>query len=231
MPLFAPIMWDPHYLLEVDALLLTAAREHARRARVPKSKIEPLTRRLDRLQERMDELDPWEDGDEVESLAIQMEGTYGELAAAYTPVFRLCAQAHINAALAIEAHTNRKILRHLAKEPGIEGVLRMSPVEKVQELLERKGGGPLGKDESPLPKFQTLVKTRNALVHYRPRRLPVPATRLPTPPRKLGLEPGLAQRSVRTAEEVIKEVCHRLGERPPHWASGEAYSVFAFEMD
>lgn len=231
VPRLKPDLSRPHYVLEVDALLLTAARSHTRRARVPKSKITPLTNRLGRLQGELDGLDPWEDYDRAESLAIQMEGAYAELAPAYTPVLRLCAQAHINAALAIEAHLNRRIMKSLHGDHDVERLLWLRPVEKLQELLDRRGGGKLGPRESPLPAFRSLVKTRNALVHYRPRRLPVPEVRAPRSPRKLGLEPGLAKQSVRTAEHVIAVVSRRLGDQVPSWVARPAWNVFSYEFE
>ena len=218
-------------MLEVDALFLTAARSLARRARIALSRIRPLTRRLDRLQERMDALDAWEDADEFTSLAIQMEGAYSELAAAVTPVLRLCAQTHVNAAAALEANINRRVLKHLRKAPDVSDVLWLGLPERVQELLRRKGAKPFEEKSPPFPELKALVSTRNALVHYKPRRLPVPETRLPKLPKRLGLEPGIARKSVDTVEKVIAQISERLEEEVPHWVTHSAYSVFSYELD
>ena len=187
MPQLHPLP-EPSYVLEVDALFLSSARRHLRHTRPAMTKIATLHRRLDRLQEQMDDAKACDDYDTQESLAHQLEGAYAELTAAYTPSLRHCAQANVLAAIAVEAHLNRHALRLRLDSKSRERLLWLPVEKKTQELLDRNGAPRFRENQRPFSELTKLMKRRHALVHYRPRRLGWPDTRAPRIPQKLGLD-------------------------------------------
>ena len=105
---------DPYFTLDMDALFMTAARSHLRYVDLPKS-VPRMQRRLENMQSRIDELDFWNDYDEIEPLSIQADGLHGALLMAYRPSLQHCAQVNVLAALSVEAHVNRRVYKAFPK--------------------------------------------------------------------------------------------------------------------
>lgn len=225
---FEPV--DPADLtvtLEVDALYLTSARMALRRTGRSK-RTRDLANRLQRMQWRMEELDPWEDYDEIEPLAIQMEGVHAELLAAYTPSLRYSAHTILFSALAVEAHANRRI-REILTGRRRRNLLRAGFVNKVQGLLDAAARTSFGEGSKEHRRLSRLAERRHALVHYRSRPLPAgDMLNLPQFPAGLPLSPRAARASFLSAVSILTSLNQLLGLEAPYWLHDEAWGLFAW---
>ncbi len=217
-----------YFTLDMDALFLTAARSHLRYVDLPRDVLR-MEQRLERMQSRIDELDGWNDYDEIEPLAIQADGLHGELLMAHRPSLQRCAQVNVLAALSVEAHVNRRVYQGFQKKQADKVI--WDPIEeRISRILAAKGAMPLPKNGKHLSNLRGLMRRRHALVHYRPRKLGWELNSAPRLPAKLGLSGDVARRSVVIAEEVIGEIHDRLDEQHPYWLKRSAHSFFGMEF-
>ena len=218
-----------YFTLDMDALFMTAARSHLRYVDLPKS-VAQMQRRLESMQSRIDELDSWNDSDEIEPLAIQADGLHSTLLMAYRPSLQRCAQVNVLAALSVEAHVNRRVYKAFPKSEA-EKVVWVPMEERINKVLRANGATPLPKTGKHLSNLRGLMRRRHALVHYRPRKLGWELNNVPKVPTKLGLSGDVARRSVVIAGEVIGEIHDRLDEQHPYWLKRSAVTFFGMEFD
>ena len=216
----------PYFTLNMDALFLTAARSHLRYVDLPSS-VWGQQRRLERIQSTIDDLD---DYDQAEPLAIQAVDLHEALLAAYRPSLQHCAQVNVLAALAVEAHVNRRVYDALSTKQA-EKVMWDPIEERINKALSAKGATPIPRNGKCLSDLRGLMRRRHALVHYRPRKLGYELTNAPKLPKKLGLSGTVARRSVVIAEELIGEIHDRMNEEDPYWLTRRAYTYFGTGYD
>lgn len=176
----------------------------------------------------MEELDPWEDYDEAEPLAIHMEGAHAELLAAYTPSLRYCAHTILFSALAVDAHANRRI-REILTGCRRKNLLRAGFVNKVQGLLDAAARVSFGEGSKEHRRLSRLAERRHALVHYESRPLPAgDMLNLPQFPADLPLSPRAARASFLSAVFILTSLNQLLGLEAPCWLRDEAWNFFAW---
>ena len=215
----------PEVILELDGLLLFAARQRVSRVVPGTTKIRRLTQRLIRLNAELDsyrqpdgddeeesEYDVADYYDEIVSIGGYLESTYYDLVRAFRPSWQHCGETIILAALSIEAHMNRRILE-LVKGEREQERLRWSkpPHKKMQKILNYLSKREFGATNRTFKAYQKVVKYRNNLAHYKPKLMFYDDGRPPKLPSDLGLIPREARRAVQVAEDLIEDFSKRLG--------------------
>ena len=168
-----PDAW--YSVLQVDGMHFSAAQRSLNRAKrafpavrsardVAAETQAEITELLDR--EKENERSYYED---IEPLAIKAEGQDTDLAAAYAPYLEAIASVHILAAASAEAHINDRSKSRLAGRYWRE--FEQLSLEAKWLLFPRIVGlGELDAGAEPLQGLARLVRRRNVLVHYKPKR-------------------------------------------------------------
>jgi hypothetical protein len=239
--LFTVTQW-PEWttVLAVDAMYLHAARQSLRRALVAQKRITRAERRLERHQARLDavttrygldEIGAAEHYDELEPLAIQMEGVEHKVGAAYGPFLQQLAAVHIFAAASLEAHINDRGQARLKGQHW--AAFEKLPLEtKWLHLPPLLGLPAFEPGAEPYQGFSRLVRFRNKLIHYRPKREKWRGNALPpTFLSELGLSVTDAEQAIACVGGMVKALAVRLGAEDVWWVDADEQNYFVLEVE
>jgi hypothetical protein len=221
-------------VLRVDAMYFHAAAQSLRCAAEACPEVDQQRARFVELQEEMDAIgeDEEETGqsryEEIERLAISMDGEAYTLGKLYAPCLQALASTHILSAAALEAHVNARA------ETALSGITwqkfeRLALEAKWLFLPHLLAVPPFDPGREPYQGFSRLVDFRNALVHYKQKREPWKPPGVPAFLADLGLTKELAEASVLAARRMISELATRIGEEVPSWLEAPDMSFFEVE--
>ena len=237
MPDFAEILKsmrkrpEPKLVLRLDALYYRSAQNQYRGLTRPERKISIAQERVDELleQERivLDEHGGDSDKayDELEPIAIQMEGADYQLSEAYEPLVRGIALIHILCAASLECHINSRARASL-RGKVVDEFDRLSITAKWLFLPKILGVGELDPGREPFQSFDRLIKTRNALLHYREKSEPWIGSTLPSFLSDIGISKTESKKSLESTKKMIETMAKFLSEDPPNWLKYNIASQF-----
>jgi hypothetical protein len=173
--------------------------------------------------------DPSRDDDEAHDLCVEVDRHWQSVDHAATELIRKVAATHILSAASLEAHINVRAQQVLNGKTFEEfDKLSISGKWLFYPLLVSAGRFDPGK--KPFQQFQTLIKRRNALVHYRVKRA---KTRHPydMPPQvdELGLRHAASKESLMAVSAMVKSLAKMEHRDVPDWVDNDWCS--AFEVD
>jgi len=172
---------------------------------------------------------------ELESVHIQMDGAQYNLGESHGPLMEHAATVHILSAAALEAHINgqadsligggkvpngRKLLEHFDRLP-LDGKWLLLP-----RFLGMPGFDP---GAQPFQGFTELVKLRNDLMHYKPKKEDWKSLELPDFIKELGLNLARAEYSLKAAKGMIESLATQLGQKTPYWLRISSANFFDVE--
>lgn len=228
-------------VLAVDALYYNAARDAQQEAGNCTRHIDRAEGRVNSLQRRIDALSHSPDGEEdtqlawknyskLEPLYIQIEGAEYNLGEAYGPMLQHLATVHILSAASAEAHINIRAQASLHGRDW-DAFERLSIDAKwlfFPKLLGLVGFDP---GVQPFQGFDSLLKIRNRLVHYRVHKEPWDSPGVPEFLGVLGLNLELGLRSLNAVRGMIAELARQLKEDAPHWLDRPQANFFEISLD
>lgn len=188
---------------------------------------------MDNLNEMFDrgEIDHATLYDKFEPLAIGMDSYEYAVGAAYGDLLKPIATVHLLCVASLEAHIN------IRAEQLMEGRIwksfgRLSIDAKWLFLPRLVGLVGFDPGAQPFQRFDRLIKTRNKLAHYKPRR--EPWTGSGAPPEflnDLGLTVKDAERSVSAVRSMVTRLAEQLSEGKPSWLEAGESNFFEIERD
>jgi len=245
MPIVIP---TPITYLMVDAMYFHAANEGYKTALSLAAPIQGAEERVRSLKERWDEIDlKYGYGDdaadendegidsahyqEIEPVAIQLEGAEYDVGVAYGPQIQAIAITHILSAASLETHITSRG-RDLLNGKLADQFERL-PIEAKWLLLPRVlGADGFNTSREPYQGFSKLIALRNGLIHYRGKEEPWTerTSGVPVFLKELGLTLNDARRSLETVRGMIALLAEQLNEDVPIWLRVDAISYFDFRI-
>jgi hypothetical protein len=176
--------------------------------------------------------DPDDDGDDdvFNDLNDELNRSWEPVNLAATELIRAAATAHILCAACLEAHINMQAERVLQRRDfdefdklAITGKWLFYPVFK--EVGKRFDPG-----REPYQGFQRLIKRRNALLHFKVKRVKTfnPFT-VPSFVEELGLRAAATTESLSAARGMIVTLAEMEQREVPEWIDGDSCSAFEYE--
>ena len=166
---------------------------------------------------------------EFERLAIQIESEETRLSAAYGPYLQHLASVHILAAASLEAHINQRAKSEFSGSMW-DTFERCSLEAKWMFFPHLRDCDAFDTGAEPFQGFGRLIKRRNDLTHYKPRREAWQSAGVPAFLDNLGLTIDHGEASIRTAEQMIVKLAVMLGEEAPLWFLAEGRLGY-FQME
>jgi len=208
-------------VLRADAMFYDAACRALQVARDAVPSIDRAQQLVDETSEKMDEIqsgDQWpQDGEqEFESLAIAMESYESSLSAAYAPFLQALSSVQMLTAASIESHINERAKARLTGREW-DAFERCTVDGKWIFFTRMFGCEGVTVGTEPLQGLFRVIKRRNALVHYKPRREQWSSPGVPTNLAELGLTLEAGEDSVNTNKCLIATLAEELGDGSPAW--------------
>ena len=226
--------------LEVDAMYCHMARQLRVRAGSSPSHIERAEGRLAAHRAKMDALDRHLADDEIdaathydrfESLAIQMESFEYGVGTAYGLLLEHVGAIHMLCVATLEAHINIRGKEFLSNRQWTT-FERLAVDAKWLYFPPLRGIAGFDPGVEPFQGFDRLIKIRNRLAHYKPRKeewrgSAVPPSFLVG----LGLTLEAADQSLVVVKNLVRELAGQLGEPEPWWLDSDASNFFGLETE
>ncbi|MFX1521792.1 MAG: hypothetical protein ACFFCD_17945, partial [Promethearchaeota archaeon] len=185
------------------------------------------------LEEKEQEILARYDGDafaaynDIEPIAIQMDGMHTDLEIAYKPYLEHIALTHILCASSLEAHINLRAKDLLAGQ-NYNHFDRLTLEGKWLFYPKLIGAPGFNAGEEPFQSLSKLVKNRNALIHFKGKKEEWKMGEMPSFIRKLYLDLENAEKSINAVKGMVKALATQLKEDEPDWIEGEPLSYFTF---
>lgn len=226
--------------LEVDAMYFHMARQlRVRAARAPRL-IERAERqhaahqaKMDSLNQLLadDELDWATHYDRFEPLAIQMESFEYRVGTAYGVLLEHVGAIHMLCVATLEAHINIRGEEVLSTRQW-KTFERLSVDAKWLYFPPLRGVTGFDAGAEPFQGFDRLIKIRNRLAHYKPKREDwrgsgVPPSFLVD----LGLTLNAADQSLVVVQSMVRELAGQLGEQEPWWLDSDGSNFFGLQTE
>lgn len=223
--------------LQTDAMYFSAAKQslqtaidlepQTKEALAYQSELEDEERRiLSRYGD--DKMRAYNETNEMESVAICMEGAAYSIAVAYAPMLQELAAVHMFSIACLEAHINIVASRRLTGRM-FEEFDHLRLTGKWQLAPSLLGGRDFfDAGTEPFQSFAKLNKFRNALVHFKEVREEYQFPAVPSFLQKLGLTVSDATNSVAVVPKMISFLCSSLNQPIPDWLS---YNGGYFALD
>jgi hypothetical protein len=221
-------------ILHVEVMFFHAARRHLE---LVKHGWPPVAKALDGLK-KLDS--QWEclqaddnvrlDDDRFERIAISTEHQFETVGFAYAPVLEHIAIVHLLCANCLEATINA-IGKDLLNGSMFEEFDKLSLTGKwlfLPKIQKLEGFDP-GKD--PFQSFSRMVKFRNFLTHYRPKKESGPGFAVPTFLASLGLTVEDAESSVKVTRKMVGEIHKQLKREMDYGWDAERWTYFGLDFD
>jgi hypothetical protein len=237
--------------LVVDAMYYHAAKESHQRAVTQDAVISRNKEWVDRLREKEQELkqrqeEREEEGEqeedaleedaleleyEEEQLSIEfVDNAQPALEAAYSILVKEVALTHILCAACLEAHINARA-EELLGGKLFEFFDRLNAEAKwlYLPLLSSRAGFDAGAE--PFQGISRLVKTRNTLIHFRPRREDWRLGEIPKFIDGMQLRLSDAAASIDLVPRAVKRLSQLLAISEPEWVSSCPFGFFSFDIE
>ena len=236
-PLHRP--WTLISTLAADAMYFQAAREAFSQASQSTRYIDRARRKVEDLQQKIDDVSRMpDDGEEgrslnhnkLESLSIQMEGAEYRLGEAYGPMLQNLAAVHILCVAAVEAHVNIQAQAHL-KGRNWAAFERLQVEAKWLFLPKLIGLAGFDPGKQPFQAFDSLLHTRNKLVHYRVHKEPWGSPGVPEFLTALGLSFECGEQSLAAVQGMVTMLAQQLKQDPPYWLTRPKANFFEVKLD
>lgn len=239
LPPYRPIEYVT--VFAADVMFFQSAKTALVKARTAMKGLEraerSLARHMQKLEvarEHMEDVDhrgnaPRGSYDEFESLAISAESYEYHVTEAHGPIIQQLALVHILSATSLEAHINIRAESLLSGRSwkAFEGLNVAAKWLFLPKIAGLKGFDP-GAD--PFQGFDALVRARNTLVHYKPRKEPHEGYNDPEGfATRLDLTFEDCERSLKTVQGMITELAKQLGEREPWWFDSDSTHFFQIQ--
>ena len=200
-------------ILHVEIMFFHAARRQLELAKEGWSPVEKALKELKKLDDQWERLqaddDVALDDSRFERIAVSTERQFETVGFAYAPVLEHIAIVHLLCVNCLEATINA-IGKDLMNGAMFEEFDKLSLTGKwlfLPKIRELKGFDP-GKE--PFQSFNRMVKFRNLLTHYRPKKEEGPAFAVPTFLASLGLTVEDADRSVKVTRKMVGDIHKQL---------------------
>jgi hypothetical protein len=195
---------------------LKYAQETSKTVAQAQAAVEDCDKRLTELAEQDQDHQGAEHFDEYESHCIRLESLGVHVSAKYAPMLQALATVQILAASSVEAFIND------TAKPRLSGkewdAFEQCSLEAKWILFARMlSCTSLVSGREPLQGLSRLVKRRNALVHYKPKREPWTMAGTPTFLESLGLTAEAGEDAIRSVRSLVITLNAELGLAPPLW--------------
>jgi len=214
-------------VLDVDAMFYQSAVNSLAEAKKNKNDAEIHENQLVELP-WWDQYVAWDSGDEIdvglskEQIEI-IEGIQEKARVASSRFLQATATTHIFCVAALEAHIN-KIASSFIKPKMFDHYEKLSIEGKWLFLPRFLGGDRDGFDpgHQPYQDFSQLIKFRNALVHYKGKKIPYFISDSTAIYKPLGLTLEEASKSVDATKKMILKLAEIMQKDPPKWIKDTA---------
>jgi hypothetical protein len=225
-------------IFAVDVMFFQSAKTALAKARAAVKGLDRAERRLakhmhklEMAREHMDDVDhrgnsPRGSYEEFESLAISAESYEYTVTEEHGPIVQQLALVHILSATSLEAHINIRADTLLAGRSwkAFEGLNVAAKWLFLPKIAGLKGFDP---GAEPFQGFEKLVRARNALVHYKPRKERYEGYDDPAGfAARLDLTFEDCERSLATVQGMVTELAKQLGEKTPRWFDSDSTHFF-----
>jgi hypothetical protein len=167
--------------------------------------------------------------DDLEPVYIGMENVHTEVGDAYGPFLQCLATVHILSAAALEAHINAKAQELSGR---VRDCFERFPLDAKWLLPPRLVGlSGFEPERMPFKGLMSLVRFRNALVHYKRRTEEWQLGRVPECLANLGLTPEAGRGSVKAVEAMVRSLSRQLKTAAPDWLSWRGPGYFTLETE
>jgi hypothetical protein len=190
-----------------------------------RSEIEKGIRELEELEAKYADDEPGAGYDEMEPHCVKLDRDFESFEAEAYPYIRTVATVHLLSVACLEAHINIKAERSLTGYQFTE-FDKLSLTGKWLFYPKLMSVEPFDPAREPFQSFKRLVGIRNVPVHYKERREGWRGYEVPQFIDSLGLTKAGAERSLQTAERMIRELSSLQQEPIPHWLAGRWVPVF-----
>ncbi len=221
-------------ILHVDIMYFHAARRHLELANESWPHVEKALETLKELDEEWEHLHADDDlpleESRLERIAISTEHQFETVGFAYAPVLEHIAIVHLLCANCLEATINA-IGKDLLTGSMFEEFDKLSLTGKwlfLPKIRELKGFDP-GKE--PFQSFNRMIKFRNHLTHYRPKKEDGPAFAVPTFLASLGLTVEDAECSVKVTRKMVGDIHRQLKREMDYGWDAERWTYFGIDFD
>jgi hypothetical protein len=213
--------------LVLDAMYFRSARRALEQARIASTGVDEARAELRRLKER--EVDARRCGDQaaLKDVSAQIQDVAEPtIAYALGSTCEAVITVHTMAAATLEAHINEHAAERLGGKEA-EYFDRL-PLEAKWLFLPKMLGKSDGFDAGaqPFQGFANLVKTRNQLLHHKPRRERWKEGQHPDFLFKLGLTVESADASVASAAAMVRKLSAIFSVRVPYWLDDDRVAPF-----
>jgi len=212
--------------ISLEALYYYSASYHLNEAKKTLPELQKALKRYSELEKEEKLLDEKKDYDEFESVAIQIIDHLNPLIESlYKPLLEGVALTHILCVASLEAHINV-----LAKD-NLSGKIfdtfdNLSVESKWLYFPLLLGVQSFNPGIQPFQDFSSLVKTRNALMHYRPKIEGFTGEPVPKYLDELGLTINKAEISLNIVPKMILYLANLMNKPIPDWINNEPFSYF-----
>ena len=196
--------------------------------------------RLEKHQAKMNALDQLLANDEIdwathydgfEPLAIQMESVEHNVGTAYGLLLEHVGTIHMLCLATLEAHINIRAEEILSQRQW-RTFERLSVDAKWLYFPPLRSVSGFDPSSEPFQGFDWLIKVRNRLAHYKPRREDWRGSTVPPDFLiDLGLTLEAADKSLIVVERMIGELAGKLGEEEPGWFHSDGSNFFGLETE
>jgi hypothetical protein len=222
-------------ILHVDIMFFHAARRHLALAKKGWPPVEKALKGLKKLDDQWDYLHGDDDRplnlDKLERIAIDTEHQFETVGFACAPVLEHIAIVHLLCTNCLEATINA-IAKDLLNGSMFDEFDKLSLTGKWLFLPRTHGIAGFDPGKEPFQSFNRMVKFRNSLTHYRPKKERF-AFAVPTFLVGLGLSVTDAESSVKVTRKMVGDIHEQLNREMDYGWDAERWTHFgiAFSRD
>lgn len=221
--------------MQIDAMYFHAARQAHARAKEQISEIkkakdnwESLEQEYDIILSKYDE-DDLSAYDELEPIAMQMEGAHYFIGEAQGPLLKEIAVVHILCTATLEAHIN-SVAKEMLTGKHEELFERISLEAKWLFLPKVLGLAGFGPGREPFQSFSRLLKYRNDLIHYKGLREKWVYGSVPQFINQLGLTLEDSEKAIAAVVGLVSELTRQRAIELPFWLRKDLNEMSYFEI-
>lgn len=167
--------------------------------------------------------------DELHDLCVVLDRHWQSVDIVATELIKRVATMHMLCAASLEAHINIRAERTLSRKSW-EEFDKLAVTGKWMFYPHLASIGSFDPGQRPFQDLQTLIKRRNALMHYRVKRANVShGYVLPPLIDQLGLRASAAKESLRAVKEMVGALAAMQKDGTPEWGAGDFCSALMIE--
>jgi hypothetical protein len=217
--------------LRMDALFFRSAVSSLRSLDDSKPAIDAAVERVQSLLRRQRSILDGVGGDEraaydtLEPIYSELEDADHTLAEAYSPYIREITSIYFNAHSAVEAFVNW-LAYDIIEGSQRDEFDRLSLFRRCTSLPCLRGLRPFDPGREPLQSVKKLIRSRNNLMHYKPRMEPWNGVSIPSFLDALGLSREDAEKAISAARMYIEKTCKTMSVETPGWLHFQPHGHF-----